>query len=76
MKYNLTIISKTLDKLFKAGFNNEKIILNMKMEDLQKIQDITSLEMNIIIDFKKAIKDKNIVNFLNCNRNLIENNKK
>ncbi len=72
MKYNLTIISKTLDKLFKAGFNNEKVILNMKMEDLQKIQNITSLEMNIIIDFKKAVKDKNIIDFLNCNINSIE----
>ena len=76
MKYTSIQISKTLDKLFKEGFNNEKVILNMKMEDLQKIKDITSLEMNIIIDFKKAIKDKNIIDFLNCNRNSIENNKK
>ena len=46
-------ISKTLDKLFSAGFNTEKKITSMQMEDLLKIQDITSAEMNIIIEFNK-----------------------
>lgn len=66
MKYNLTQITKTLEKLFKAGFNDERLILNMKLDDLQKIQDVTSIDMNIIIDFKKAVKDKKIIQFLNC----------
>ena len=67
MKYNLNQISKTLDKLFNAGFNTEKKITSMQMEDLLKIQDITSVEMNIIIEFKKAIKSKKIIAFLSGN---------
>ena len=67
MKYSLNQISKTLDKLFNAGFNTEKKITSMQMEDLLKIQDITSIEMNIIIEFKKAIKSKKIIAFLSGN---------
>lgn len=62
-KYNMNQISKTLEKLFKAGFDTEKKITAIQIEDLQKIQEITSVEMNIIIDFKKAIKSKKIVAF-------------
>jgi NAD-dependent DNA ligase len=64
VKYNMNQISKTLDKLFSAGFNTEKKITSMQMEDLLKIQDITSVEMNIIIEFKGAIKSKKIIAFL------------
>lgn len=63
-KYNLTQITKTLEKLFQAGFNTDKKILAMKMEDLEKIPNLQSNEALIIIDFKKAIKDKQIVAFL------------
>jgi len=64
MKYNLSQISKTLDKLFNAGFNTEKKILAIQIEDLQKIPDISSIEMNIIVDLKKAIKSKKLIAFL------------
>lgn len=63
-KYNLNQITKTLEKLFNAGFNTEKKILAMKMEDLEKISNLLSNETMIIIDFKKSIKNKNIVSFL------------
>lgn len=63
-KYNMNQISKTLDKVFSAGFNTEKKILSIQIEDLQKIPDITSIEMNIIINLKKAIKTKQIIAFL------------
>ena len=49
-KYNLNQITKTLDKLFKAGFVDEKSILAIKLDDLEKIQDVTSVEITIIID--------------------------
>lgn len=62
--YGLTQISKTLEKLFQAGFDTDKKILAMKMEDLEKISNLQSNEALIIIDFKKAIKDKQIVAFL------------
>ena len=67
-RYNLNQITKTLDKLFKAGFVDEKSILAIKLDDLEKIQDVTSVEITIIIELKKAIKNKRIIAFLSCNR--------
>ena len=58
MNYSYNQITKALDKLFRAGFVEEKNILNMKLEDLLKMPDLTTIEIGIIIDFKKAIKDK------------------
>ena len=63
-KYNLGQITKTLEKLFGAGFNTDKKILVMKLEDLEKINNLTSSEMMIIIDFKRAIKNRQIISFL------------
>lgn len=70
MNYNLGNISKLLEKLFKAGFDTEKTILMMSLEDLTKIPDITSLEITIILDLKNAIKTKKIIAFLSGNKNI------
>ena len=69
LKYNLNQITKTLEKLFAAGFNTEKKILLMKIEDLEKIDNLQSNEALIIIDLKKAIKDKDIIAFLSGTKN-------
>ena len=63
-KYNLNQITKTFEKLFDAGFNTDKKILALKLEDLEKIPNLQSNETFIIIDFKKAIKTKSIIAFL------------
>lgn len=63
-KYNLNQITKLLEKLFEAGFNTEKKILMMKMEDLSKIKNLESKDSLIIIELKKAIKEKDIIAFL------------
>lgn len=63
-KYNLNQITKTLEKLFGAGFNTDKKIQAMQLEDLEKLNNLTSSEMMIIIDFKRAIKNKQIIAFL------------
>ena len=63
-KYNLNQITKTLEKLFDAGFNTDKKILALKLEDLEKIPNLQSNETFIIIDFKKAIKTKSTIAFL------------
>ena len=59
-KYNLKQITSTLEKLFDAGFNTEKKILMMKMEDLSRINNLQSNEPLIIIELKEAIKNKEI----------------
>lgn len=63
-KYNLNQITKTLEKLFGAGFNTDKKIQAMQLEDLEKLNNLTSSDMMIIIDFKRAIKNKQIIAFL------------
>ena len=67
-KYNLNLITKTLEKLFKAGFNTDKKILAMQMSDLKKIPTLSSNEIMIIIEFKEAIKNKKIIAFLSGNQ--------
>lgn len=63
-KYNLNQITKALEKLFDAGFNSDKKILAMKLEDLIKIGNLTSSEIAIIIDYRMAVKNKQITAFL------------
>lgn len=62
--YNFNQIAKVLSKLFDAGFNTEKKILMMKMEDLSRINNLSSDDSLIIIELKKAIKNKELVAFL------------
>lgn len=65
MKYNFSQITKLLERIFRAGYVTEKEILAIQLEDLQKISDITSLEITILIDLKKAIKEKKLISFFN-----------
>lgn len=67
MKYNFSNISKLLEKIFKVGYTDEKSILSIQLDDLKKIPDINSLEIVILIDLKKAIKNKKIIAFLSGN---------
>ncbi len=63
-KYNLSQITKTLEKLFEAGFNTDKKILALKLEDLMKIPNLQNNETMIIIEFKNAVKNKKVIEFL------------
>lgn len=63
-KYNLAQIMKTLEKLFSKGFDNDKKILEIKLEDLAEINNLQTIEIRIILDLKKAIKEKQIISFL------------
>lgn len=63
-KYNYSQITKTLEKLFEAGFNTDKKILALRLEDLIKISNLQNNETMIIIEFKNAVKNKKIIEFL------------
>lgn len=41
----------------------------MKLEDLLKMFNLTTIEVNIIIELKKSIKDKMIITFLSNSKN-------
>lgn len=66
VKYNFIQITKLLEKIFKAGFNDEKSILAIQLDDLEKIPDISSIDITILLELKKAIKSRKIIAFLNC----------
>lgn len=66
VKYNFNQVTKLLEKIFKAGFTDEKSILAIQLEDLEKVPDISSSDITIIIELKKAIKTKRIIAFLSC----------
>lgn len=63
-KYNFNQITKTLEKMFDAGFNTERKILSMKLDDLIKIPNLQSSETLILIEIKNAIKNRNLLSFL------------
>ena len=63
-KFNFNQITKTLEKMFEAGFNTERKILNMKLEDLTKIPTLQASETIILIEIKKAIKNRTLLSFL------------
>ncbi len=75
-KYNLKQITSTLEKLFDAGFNTEKKILLMKMEDLSKINNLQSNEPLIIIELKEAIKNKDLIAFFSGTKTKIDKQRK
>jgi len=64
MEKRFNQITKLLEKIFKAGYITEKDILNIQLEDLVKINDISNTEIAILLDFKKAIRNKKIIAFL------------
>jgi len=66
-KYVFNQITKTLEKLFEAGFNTDKKIMSIKLEDLDKIPNLQGNEALIILSFKRAVKNKEIILFLSGN---------
>ena len=64
MKSNVTQIAKSLEKLFNAGFTDDKAIQTLQFEDVEKITGATMEDIHTIIKFKMAIRNKQIVKFL------------
>lgn len=64
MEKHLNLVTKVLEKIFKAGFNTEKDILAIQLDDLVRVPDINGNEIMIIIELKKAIKNRKIIAFL------------
>jgi len=57
-------IMKTISKLFDAGFNTKEKILKMQIDDIDKIDKLTNYDLKIISEFRKAIKNNNLIAFL------------
>ena len=68
MKYNnLNSKMRTLEKLFNVGFNTDEKIKNMKIDDIFKINELTSIDIQNIKDLIEAIKSKKVIAFFSGN---------
>lgn len=55
---------KVINKVFDAGFTEEKAIAAMTMDDILSMQGITVADIALINDLQKSIKANKVVSFL------------
>jgi hypothetical protein len=55
---------RSLSKLVGAGFDNEKAILAMTMDDILSLPNITVAEIEMINHIQKAVRANKVVTFL------------
>lgn len=55
---------KTLSKLSEVGFDNEKKILGMTMDDILSLPGINVAEISLINEIQKAVKANKVITFL------------
>lgn len=55
---------KVLNKIFEAGFTDEKAISAMTMDDILSMQGITVADIALINDLQKSIKANKVISFL------------
>ena len=55
---------KVLNKIFEAGFTDEKEIAAMTMDDILSMQGITVADIGLINDLQKSIKANKVISFL------------
>ena len=55
---------RSLSKLMEAGFDSEKEVLNMTMDDILSLPGFTVAEIGMINEIQKAVKAGKIITFL------------
>lgn len=55
---------RSLSKLMEAGFDNEKAVLAMTMDDILALPQITVAEIGMINEIQKAVKANKVIAFL------------
>lgn len=55
---------RVLNKVFEAGFTEEKAIAAMTMDDILSMQGITVVEITLINELQKSIKGNKVISFL------------
>lgn len=55
---------KVFEKLLSAGYNTDKKMLDMKIEDLILSTSFTRSDLNIAVGIKKALINKSLVSYL------------
>ncbi len=62
-KMNPKVI-RSLSKLIEVGFDNEKAILTMTMDDILSLPGISVAEIGLLNELQKAVKAGKIIAFL------------
>ena len=55
---------KVINKVFDAGFTEEKAMAAMTMDDILSMQGITVADIALINDLQKSIKANKVISFL------------
>ena len=55
---------KVLNKIFEAGFTEEKAIAAMTMDDILSMQGITGADITLINELQKSSKGNKVISFL------------
>ena len=55
---------KVLNKVFDAGFTDEKTIAAMTIDDILKMPGVTVADIGIINELQKSIKANKVISFL------------
>lgn len=55
---------KVLNKIFEAGFTDEKAIAAMTIDDILSMQGITVADITLINELQKSIKGNKVISFL------------
>ena len=55
---------KVLNKVLDAGFNDEKAIAAMSIDDILKMPGVTVADIGIINELQKSIKANKVISFL------------
>ena len=55
---------KVLNKVFDAGFTDEKAIAAMTIDDILKMPGVTVADIGIINELQKSIKANKVISFL------------
>lgn len=63
-------VIRSLSKLFTEGFDNEKAITGMTMDDMLALPGVTVAEMNTINKIQKAIKTNKVIALLCVGENI------
>lgn len=58
-KNNIVNMSKSLDKLFSAGYNTSKKIVSLNMAKVRKIPNLSMTDFCVISDFWELVKNNN-----------------
>lgn len=66
---------KVLTKLNESGYNTEKQLLSLTMEDILKINGITISDISTIIEFQKSVKAHRFFSYLGEHLNHTESSK-